>query len=117
MAASPSWTTKLDDIDALARAGVEAFVPVPKPRDAKRDRHAPCPDDTPGVADWRKRRGTDAAKAIYKQRSAASECANAQARNKGMTQFLVRGVQKVKAIALWYALAQNMTCTWRLAWA
>jgi hypothetical protein len=105
---------KLDDIDALARNGVEIFAPVPKPRDASRDRHAPQPDDPPGVADWRKRMGGDAAKEIYKQRAATAECANAQARNRGLTQFLVRGVEKVKTIALWHALTHNMVCTWRL---
>jgi hypothetical protein len=61
--------------------------------------------------------GCDEAKAIYKERAQTAECANAQARNRGMTQFLVRGMEKVKASALWYALAHNMACTWRLAWA
>src|SRR5271170_2406726 len=42
---------KLDDIEALAQNGVETFVPVPKPRNADRDRHAPQPSDPPGVAD------------------------------------------------------------------
>ena len=105
---------KLDDIEALAQNGVEPFVPVPKPRDASRDRHAPQPGDPPGVADWRKRMGDDEAKTIYKQRAATAECANAQARNRGLTQFLVRSLDKVKTIALWHALTHNMVCTWRL---
>jgi transposase len=105
---------KLDDIEALARNGVETFAPVPKPRDASRDRHAPQPGDPPGVADWRQRMGGDAAKDVYKQRAATAECANAQARNRGLTQFLVRGVEKVKTIALWHALTHNMVCSWRL---
>jgi hypothetical protein len=56
---------KLDDIEALAQNGVETFVPVPKPRNAGRDRHAPQPSDPPGVADWRNMGGDDA-KTIYK---------------------------------------------------
>jgi transposase len=108
---------KLDDIEALAEIGIESYVPVPKPRDANRDRHAPRPSDPPGVAAWRERMGCDAAKAIYKERAATAECANAQARNRGLKQFVVRGLEKVKAIALWYALAHNMACTWRLVWA
>jgi hypothetical protein len=40
---------------------------------------------------------------------------HAQARNRGLTRFLVRGLAKVKAVATWYALAHNMVCTWRLA--
>jgi hypothetical protein len=58
---------------------------------------------------------TDAAKAIDKERAASVECANAQARNKGLIQFPVRGLEAVKAIALWHALVQNMVCFWRLA--
>jgi transposase len=105
---------KLDDIETLAGNGVEVFAPVPKPRDASRDRHAPQDSDGPAVAAWRKRMGEDEAKEIYKQRAATAECANAQARNRGLTQFLVRGVEKVKTVALWHALTHNMICSWRL---
>ncbi|MCB1992564.1 MAG: transposase, partial [Geminicoccaceae bacterium] len=54
-------------------------------------------------------------KEIYKQRAATAECTNAQARNRGLRRFLVRGSKKVKAVLLWFALAHNMACTWRLA--
>jgi transposase len=102
------------DIETLARHGVETFAPVPKPRDASRDPHAPLSGDQPGIVAWRKRMGRDEAKDIYKQRAATAECANAQARNRGLTQFLVRGLEKVKAVALWHALTHNMVCSWRL---
>jgi transposase len=105
---------KLDDIDTLHGKGVEVFAPVPKPRDANRDRYAPLASDTPAVATWRQRMGQDEAKEIYKQRAATAELANAQARNHGLQQFLVRGLEKVKASALWYALTHNMMCSWRL---
>ena len=106
---------KLDDIETLARAGVVTFVPVPEPRDKTRDRHAPRPDDAPQVAAWRRRMATEEAKAIYKERAATAEWVNAQARNRGLAQFLVRGIEKAKAVATWHALAHNMVCTWRLA--
>ena len=105
---------KLSDITALTRAGVTPFVPVPAPRDKARDRFAPRPDDPPEVAAWRRRMASDEAKDIYKQRAATVECVNAQARNRGLTRFLVRGMDKVKAVALWHALAHNMACGWRL---
>jgi hypothetical protein len=105
---------KFDDIEALAQHGVATFAPVPKPRDASRDRHAPHAGDPPGVTEWRRRMGEDEAKQIYKQRAATAECANAQVRNRGLTQFLVRGVEKAKATALWHALTHNMVCSWRL---
>lgn len=105
---------KLADIEILAQAGVTTYVPVPAPRDTARDRYAPQPDDPPEVAAWRQRMGTDTAKDIYKQRAATAECVNAHARNRGLTRFLVRGLEKVKAATLWYALAHNMACEWRL---
>ncbi len=105
---------KLDDIEALTAAGIVAYVPVPTPRDKTRDPNAPQPDDTPAIAAWRERMGSAVAKAIYKQRAATAECVNAQARNRGLRQFLVRGIDKVRAVAAWHALAHNMVCTWRL---
>jgi transposase len=105
---------KFGDIETLAQRGVETFAPVPKPRDASGDRYAPQPDDSPAVAEWRKRMGSEEAKKIYKERAATAECANAQVRNRGLTQFLVRGVEKVKTIALWHGLTHNMVCSWRL---
>ena len=77
-------------------------------KDKSRDPHEPLPDDAPAVAAWRKRMGTDEAKEIYKDRAATAECVNAIARNRGLQQFAVRGVQKVKAVVLWYVLAHNL---------
>jgi transposase len=105
---------KLSDVVTLAKAGVTVYAPVPAPRDKTRDRHVPLPDDPPEVADWRVRMGSAAAKEIYKERAAAAECTNAQARNRGLLRLLVRGSKKVKAVLLWFALAHNMACTWRL---
>lgn len=105
---------KLGDITTLTQAGVTPFVPVPAPKDKTRDRFAPRPDDPPEVAAWRQRMASDEAKEIYKERAATAECVNAQARNRGLTRFLVRGMDKVKAVTLWHALAHNMACGWRL---
>jgi hypothetical protein len=52
--------------------------------------------------------GTEQAQEIYKRWAATSECVNAIARNRGLRQFLVRGLAKVKAILLWFALAHNL---------
>jgi transposase len=105
---------KLADIAALAEADVMVYAPVPAPRDTTRERHAPLPDDPPGVAAWRRRMGTEDAKTIYRERAATAECVNAQARNRGLIRLLVRGTVKVKTILLWFALAHNMVCAWRL---
>src|SRR5215213_9837628 len=105
---------ELADIEALAAAGVAVFAPVPKPCVAARDPHAPREGDGPGVAAWRRRMGGEAAKAVYKERAATAECVNAQCRNRGLLRFLVRGLEKAKAVGLWHALAHNMSCTGRL---
>ena len=52
--------------------------------------------------------GTDEAKEIYKRRAATAECVNAQSRNRGLQQFKVRGVAKVKCVMLIFALAHNL---------
>ena len=78
------------------------------PRNSSRDPYLALPDDSEALAQWRQRMGTEAAKEIYKQRAATAECVNAIARGRGLSQFLVRGLNKVKAVVLWYALAHNL---------
>jgi transposase len=105
----------LDDIEAVQSGGkCTVFAPVAKPRKATVDRHEPKARDSKEVAEWRKRMGTKEAQEIYKERAATAECVNAQARNRGLQQFLVRGLEKVKTVATWYAIAQNMARSFAL---
>jgi hypothetical protein len=99
---------KHEDIEQAQRQGTTVYAPVPEPKDAQRDRYEPLPDDSAEVAAWRERMKTDEAKEIYKERASTIECCNAQARNRGLIRLLVRGLQKIKAIALWYAIAHNV---------
>ncbi len=55
--------------------------------------------------------GTDDAKAVYRLRAASAEWTNALARNRGLHQFRVRGLDKVRSVLLWYALAHNLART------
>jgi transposase len=96
-----------DDIEDAEGRGTTVYAPVPKPKDPSRDPHVALLDDSEAIAQWRERMGSDAAKDIYKQRAATAECVNAIARGRGLTQFVVRGLNKVKAVALWYALAHG----------
>jgi transposase len=99
-----------DQIDSVSAPGVgcTVYAPVPKPKAPKVDRFAAKPGDSAAVAAWRERMSTDQAKVIYKARAATAECINALARGRGLIRLLVRGVAKVKAIALWYALVHNL---------
>ncbi|MBY0231722.1 MAG: transposase [Gemmataceae bacterium] len=118
---------KHEDIEAAQAAprGTTAYVPVPEPRKAKgpkegaappagrpeekkRDKHEPMPGDSEADRAWRVRMGTAVAKEIYKERASTAECVNAQARNRGLTRLLVRGLAKVKAAVMWFAIAHNV---------
>ena len=95
------------DLEAVA-GRTTVYAPVPKPRDPGIDRHRPKATDSPVIAEWRKRMKTARAKRIYKERAATAECVNAQARNRGLIRVLVRGIEKVRAVALLYALGHNL---------
>jgi transposase len=105
-----------EDIEEAQRGkkGCTVYAPVPEPKKAGVDRYAPKGSDSQEVAEWRTRMGTEEAKEIYKQRAATAECVNAQARNRGLFQFVVRGLQKVTAVALWFATAHNVARSFSL---
>ena len=90
------------------------YAPVAKPRKEGVDRHEPKASDSEEAAEWRRRMGTPEAKEIYKERAATAECVNAQARNRGLQRLMVRGIEKVKAIATWFAIAHNMARSFAL---
>lgn len=96
--------------EQIERAAEHTVVygPVPAPKDTTVDAHQPKAGDSEAVAAWRTRMGTDEAKALYKRRAASAECVNAQARNRGLQQFRVRGLAKVKCVMLIFALAHNL---------
>jgi transposase len=98
------------DIDTLSAPDKDCtvYAPVPKPKDDAQDRYAPRPKDSAAVVAWRQRMATTDAQAIYKDRAATAECVNALARNRGLRHLLVRGLAKVKAVVLWYAVAHNV---------
>jgi hypothetical protein len=125
-----------DQIDAVA-AQTRVIAPVPKPKakpkakDGEPETKEPADvqepaeppvdpyqrksGDSPAVGDWRERMATDEAKELYKERAATAECVNAQARNRGLVLLPVRGLKKVKAVALLFALAHNLMRMMRLA--
>jgi transposase len=106
-----------DDIEAVANRGTTVYAPVKDAEKKKKkglDPFQALPSDTPKLAEWRTRMGTGESKKIYQGRSASVECANAHARNRRLWQFPVRGLKKVRAIALWHALAHNIVCGVRL---
>lgn len=121
-----------EQIDAVA-GKTELYAPVPKSKSAKsKDKSdggsggsgetghteqaappvvsefEPKPGDSEAVKRWRQRMNTDTAREIYKDRAAAAECVNAQARNRGLLRMPVRGLAKVKCVVRLYVLAHNL---------
>ena len=117
-----------EQIDAVADQ-TEVYAPVPeareqkdkkdaqgsKPEESVQDKHQPKPQDSQEVARWRVRMGQAEAQEIYRDRAATAECVNALARNRGLTRMPVRGLPKVRCVALLYALAHNLMRTVALA--
>ena len=69
----------------------------------------PRPGDAVAVLAWKQRMADEEGKEVYRQRAATSETVNADLRrHRGLTQFTVRGLAKVKCVALWCALAYNI---------
>ena len=100
--------TKLQAIDELTVRGTQPVVPPPRSRNPEVDPYAPKPTDTPAQAQWRDFMRSDFAKALYIQRGATVECANAQLRRRGLSRFNVCGLSKARAVLLWHALAHNL---------
>jgi transposase len=99
-------------ITAARVRGVTLYTPLPRARaDRAQPPHTLWPSDSPAVREWKQRMQTDAAKAKYKARAATVEWANALLRNRGLQRVLVRGLTKVRAVLLWFALAHNLLQT------
>jgi transposase len=93
------------DIEKLHQSEVEVFCPVsgsenkPVPAD-------PRPGEGPGVRAWRERMSQEESYKVYRQRINC-EHAHAHMRNRGLQQFIVRGMRKAKAVMLWHVHAFN----------
>ena len=107
------------DIEELESRGTTVYTPVREEENKRaqgRDPFAPMPGDSPIIGAWRQRMGTEVAQTIYKLRPSLAEFPNAVFRNRGLRQFLVRGLHKVKAVTLWQVLAFNFTRIRSLGW-
>ena len=98
----------VDDITAVEQEGTTVFAPVKeekKKRDKGLDPFARVKGDSDEIAAWRARMGTVEGQGIYQARPGIAEFSNAGCRNRGLYQFAVRGLEKVKCEVLWQVLA------------
>lgn len=99
------------DIEATTQGGTTVYAPVKEEAEQKRagkDPFTPRPKDSPIIAEWRTRMGTQAAQTLYALRAPTAELSNARLRNQGVYQMQVRGLAKVKAALWWHVLAINL---------
>jgi transposase len=102
---------RIEDIERGQAQGVELFLP-PKPARSpeRRGRELEAkPGDSAAVRAWKQRMASAEGQEIYRQRAATSETVNADLRSyRGLTQLTVRGLNKMRCVALWCALAYNL---------
>jgi transposase len=100
----------IEDITAVEERGSRVAAPMThEDRITKRggDPHARRAHDTNAMFAFRQRMMTENSKAILKQRPSIAEFPNAECRNRGLSQFRVRGLEKVRTATLWYAITFN----------
>ena len=102
----------LAEIESLEACGTAVYAPPPV-RPPARDGRRQHPD-SPAVAEWRARMATPEGQLLYRLRAATAEWVNALARNRGLQQYRVRGLEKVRSVLLWFALAHNLARTFAI---
>ena len=102
-----------EDIEWAHGEGVEVFCP-PTQSKSGADPYLPRRGDGAGTIAWRARMGSEAGKEQYKKRTIC-ECIHARWRNWDLYQLTVRGIEKARAVVLWYVLTNNILQGHRLA--
>ena len=101
---------KASDIEAMAAGGTSVYGPVKNAaRDsaAGADPYEPKEGDTEAMGDFRRRMGTEAARAWDRDRPSIAEYPSAGCRNRNLHQFATRGLRGIFAETLWQALVHN----------
>lgn len=99
------------EVERAAEEQVTLYVPPKPPRNCKTRESAyePRPSDSAVLAAWRHRMGSPEGQDIYKLRGASIETINADLKTyRGLERLTVRGLAKVRCVALWSALAYNL---------
>ena len=99
-----------ESVTTAENGGTKVVSTVPRAEQLERhgkDPHARQRRDTDEYVQFRARMAEPAFQTLYKTRPSIAEFPNADCRNRNLRQFRVRGLLKVKAVALWHALAFN----------
>jgi transposase len=103
-------------VTAVQQRGVMIYTPIPHSynKTSTKKPEEVLPSDSPQVAEWKQRMVTEEAKQKYRDRAATIEWVNALLRNRGLYRFVVRTLQKARAVLLWFVLAHNLMQTLNL---
>ena len=102
------------DLVALGGKGVDVYMPPPPVRRTAtaasvRSRERRLESEPAALRDWRARMASAEGQAIYRRRLSV-EAVNGMVKGRGLGRLSVRGLVKVRAVALLHALAHNL---WR----
>jgi transposase len=86
-------------IENVAERGSKVYAPLSQLHD----------NVSKPICAWRKRMRGKAGKKLYRLRGQTIEWVNAGARRRGLYSVVVRGMEKVRAVALWQAMAHNVS--------
>ena len=98
-------------VTEVTQKGVQPVSNIPRADQLKsngKDPYQRQKGDTVEFVAFRQRMHDDENKKLCKQRPSVAEFANADCRNRGLQQFNVRGLPKVKVVALWHAICFNL---------
>jgi transposase len=99
------------EIERAEAKEVALYVPPIRSRNSDQDSSAyePRPGESPAVAAWRQRMGSAEGQEVYKLRAASIETVNGDLKcHRGLGPVTVRGLDKVRCVALWSVLAYNL---------
>lgn len=97
---------QLAGMERETQGGVTIYAPPPKKEESP---YTVRKGDSPEVAAWRQRMGTEEAKTLSKLRASTSETVNADLKSfRGLHSFAVRRLTKVNCVTLWSVLAYNV---------
>ena len=98
---------KREDIISMMTKGIDILVP---PADNARSiEQLKAEGEAPEVIAWRERMETEEAKELYRARAGLGELSNAhQKSHHGISQFIVKGIDKVTCVILLSAITSNL---------
>lgn len=106
-----AYATK-EGVTSAQQGGTAVISTVPRSEQLKshdKNPHERQKNDTDEYVKFRERMVLEEFQTLYKQRPSIAEFPNAVCRNRGLRQFPVRGLPKVKAVALLFAIAFNFS--------